>query len=434
MNIITWKTLSPSDQATFLSRAKNATSTRELAGNVSNIIETVKNTGDVALKNYTKKWDNVALDTLFVSEQNWAMVKALAPRYQQAINAAYQNIYHVHELDIPKQVSTRINEIDIQKIYRAIESVGLYIPGGTAPLLSTVLMLGIPAQLARCKKVIMITPPNQQGLINPAILYAANLCGIHDVYCVGGAQGIAALAYGTQTIPKVNKIFGPGNAYVMEAKRQVADDPNGAALDLPAGPSEVMIVADDNASPGLVAADLLAQAEHDGDAKIVLVTTGQHFASRVLDEVERQSVSLTRKAPLSQSLAAGLILVEPDLRSCFDIANGYAPEHLILHLDNPRQYLDDIQAAGSVFLGPWSAEAFGDYASGTNHVLPTAGYARTHSGLGVRDFMTSITVQEVSEAGFMALSPTVEALAELETLDGHLRSVTLRRELWEKRQ
>ena len=295
-------------------------------------------------------------------------------------------------------------------------------------MVSTVLMLAIPAQIAGCKNVVMISPPQQNGLINPAILYAARLCGIRSIYRVGGAQGIAALAYGTESIPKVNKIFGPGNAYVMEAKRQVAQDVNGAALDMPAGPSEVMVIADAQASPSFVAADLLAQAEHDSDAKCILVTPDEGFARLVFEEIERQKNTLKRQKQIIPAIDAALILVASDLYRCFDIANRYAPEHLIVQLDNPRQYLPLILAAGSVFLGPWSAEAFGDYASGSNHVLPTAGYATTYSGLGVGHFMTAITVQEVTPSGFLALASQVESLAELETLDGHQRSVSIRRE------
>lgn len=433
MNIITWKNCSVSEQTILLSRKQTPSSSSDLTEVVGSVINDVKSSGDKALKRYTQQFDKVVLEELSITEKEWDAAETLDNRYQCAISLAYDNIYKIQALDKPLELSTTINGIRIEKVSRAIDCVGLYIPGGTAPLISTVLMLAIPAQIAGCKNIIMLTPPDQQGLIHPAILYAAKLCGIRSIFRAGGAQAIAAMAYGTETIPKVNKIFGPGNAYVMEAKRQVADDPNGAALDMPAGPSEVMVIADDQANPVFVAADLLAQAEHDGDAKCVLVTPNAQFAERVLDEVERQKVTLKRQDQLVPSIAAGLILVAPDTASCFEIANCYAPEHLILHLNNPRQYLLNVQSAGAVFLGPWSAEALGDYASGTNHVLPTAGHAKTYSGLSVRDFMTTIAVQEVSPSGFLALAPLVEALAELETLDGHQRSVMLRRELLEEK-
>lgn len=432
MNIIKWENCNPAEKEALLARRSAALVLPALNATVRDIIATVKKAGDKALKNYTALFDKVELNNFALTENDWERIKSLSPRYQQAIAMAYKNIVRIHTLDKPQGFEANCNGIQINKIYKPINPVGLYIPGGTAPLVSTVLMLAIPAKIAGCTDIIMVTPPNSSGSVNPAILYAAQLCGIHSVFRVGGAQGIAALAYGTETIPKVNKIFGPGNAYVMEAKRQVADDPNGAALDMPAGPSEVMVIADEAASPIFVAADLLAQAEHDENAQCILVTPSPVFAELVFNEINRQKITLQRQQQLSQAITNCLIIVTSDVMHCFDIANRYAPEHLIIHLNNPKQWLPYVHSAGSVFLGPWSAEAFGDYASGTNHVLPTAGYAKTYSGLGVGHFMTSITVQEVSEEGFMKLAPCVEVLAELETLDGHERSIFLRRKQLEE--
>jgi histidinol dehydrogenase len=335
-------------------------------------------------------------------------------------------------LQLPKTLRLNKNGIDAWKEYKAIERVGLYIPGGTAPLVSTLLMLAIPAVIAKCREIIVVTPPNKNGEINPAIIYAAKLCGINKIFAVGGAQAIAALAYGTETIPKVVKIFGPGNKYVTEAKLQVAQDPCGAALDMPAGPSEVLVIADDRANAQLVAADLLSQAEHDVDSKVILITTSQSLANQVDEALTAQLKNLQRQKIITKSLENAAIIIVDCLDEAFAISNIFAPEHLILQIDNPRNYLNFVQNAGSVFIGRWSAEALGDYASGPNHVLPTYGYAKSYSGLGVESFMKSITFQEVSKEGLLALAPTVETLAQLEGLDAHKIAVNLRRKMIEE--
>ncbi len=431
MKMIQWEAEGSSAKELLFSRGDSSQESIHINNSVQAILAEVKEKGDEALKHYTHLFDKVLVKDFAQGVLDWDENKiSLSDR--KAIDEAYQNIYRLHVLDKPKGFSEASQGIEIEKIYRPINRVGLYIPGGSAPLVSSVLMLGVPAQIAGCQQVVMITPPNLKGEIQPAIFYAAAKCGIRTLFSIGGAHGIAALAYGTESIPKVDKIFGPGNRYVMEAKNQVSKDRNGASIDMPAGPSEVMIIADNDASPTFVAADLLAQGEHDMDAKCVLLTTSQPFAAQVFDEVLRQKSLLQRKTQLEGSLKGCLLIVVSDLKNCFSIANDYAPEHLILHLNNPRQYVDQIQTAGSVFLGPWTPEAFGDYASGTNHVLPTMGYAKTYSGLGVNQFMTSFTIQEASRLGFLTLAPTVERLAALETLDAHQQSVILRRQQIER--
>jgi len=313
-----------------------------------------------------------------------------------------------------------------EEVIRPIASVGLYVPAGTASLPSSVIMLGVPSRLAGCPTRVLCTPPQAGGLAHPAVLVAAQLCGIDAVFKVGGAQAIAALAYGTDSIPKVDKIFGPGNAWVTAAKQLVANDPAGAACDLPAGPSEVLVLADASARADFAAADLLAQAEHDALAQAMLVTDSRAFAEEVIESLLKQRRDLRRQGILAHSLAACRAILVPDLETGVGIVNAYAPEHLILQVREPRRWLSEIQNAGSVFLGPWSPETLGDYCSGTNHVLPTYGHARALSGLSVRDFTKTISVQEVSPEGLQALGPTAITLAQLEGLDGHANAIARR--------
>jgi histidinol dehydrogenase len=425
MKIILWKDCKKIDQNLILCRdtikAQNHIKTA-----VSDIVKKVQQSGDLALKNYTREFDGVSLKSLALTKKEWQKANQIDQNAKQAINFAYKNIKRFHQLQLPKDISSDVGGVNLIRQYKAIESVGLYIPGGSAPLISTLLMLAIPAMIAKCREVIVVTPPRQDGSINPAILYAAKICGISRLYKIGGAQAIAALGYGTKTIPKVMKIFGPGNKYVTEAKLQLSQDPFGAAIDMPAGPSELLIIADNKANPSFVASDLLAQAEHDPEAKVILVTNDQKFARRVLSEVKKQASILSRRAIIAKSLNLGLIIIVNDITEALNLSNKYAPEHLILQIQNPKKYLAQIQNAGSVFIGPWSAEALGDYASGPNHVLPTYGYAKNYSGLAVESFMKSITFQEVSEEGFINLAPIVEKLADLEGLDGHKNSVIIR--------
>src|SRR6185312_10066331 len=309
-----------------------------------------------------------------------------------------------HALQMPQSVDLEtMSGVRCERVIRPISAVGLYVPAGSAPLPSAVVMLAVPARIAGCPQRVLCTPPNREGGANPAVLVAAELCGVDTVFKVGGAQAIAALAYGTQSIPKADKIYGPGNAWVTAAKQLVANDPAGAACDLPAGPSEVMVIADDSARPEFVAADLLAQAEHDS-----------------------QTQALSRRSILEKSLAASRCIVVPDTATAVEVANAYAAEHLILEVREPRRWLAQIQNAGSIFLGAWSPEPMGDYCSGTNHVLPTYGYARAYSGLSVHDFVKRITVQELTPAGLRSLGPVAVTLAQLEGLDAHANAVTRR--------
>lgn len=425
MKIINWSQTNESMRQSLYNRNLSGTQ-RDVTARVAMIIDEVKRRGDEALVDYTKAFDGIELSLLKVGSEG------AQTDIRFAIDDAYARIRQFHALQMPQCIESQNNGVKAWKSWRPIDRVGLYIPGGTAPLLSTLLMLAIPAKLAGCQEIVCVTPPNQSGGVDPALRYAAARCGIEDVYVVGGAQAIAAMAYGTATIPKVDKIFGPGNKYVTEAKLQVSGDPQGAALDMPAGPSEVLVMADDQADPAVVASDLLAQAEHDVDARAICLTTNKAVAKAIYAAVMSQVRYLGRQAMIEQSLNNAAIIIADDLEQAFTIANRYAPEHLIINLNNARDYVPWVKNAGSVFLGPWSAEALGDYASGPNHVLPTYGYARNYSGLGVESFMKAITFQSVSKAGFLALAPTVVALADFEGLDAHKQSVLQRQALLEQ--
>jgi histidinol dehydrogenase len=316
--------------------------------------------------------------------------------------------------------------VHCERILRPIPAVGLYVPAGSAPLPSTVIMLAVPARLVGCPTRVLCTPPASDGRANAAVLFAARLCGVEDVFKAGGAQAIAAMAYGTASVPKVDKIFGPGTALTTAAKQLVASDPDGAACDLPAGPSEVLVIADAGANAEFVAADLLAQAEHDTRSQAVLVTDSAELAAATAEALVRQARPLSRGAILAESIGNCRAIVVPDLATAVEVSNLYAPEHLIIQTRAPRDLLAAVVNAGSVFLGEWSPEPMGDYCSGTNHVLPTYGYARAYSGLSVTDFLKRITVQELTADGLRSLGPTAETLANLEGLDAHARAVTLR--------
>ena len=307
-----------------------------------------------------------------------------------------------------------------------VPAVGLYVPAGSAPLPSTAIMLAVPAMLAACPVRVVCTPPRGDGRADPAVVAVARACGVTEIFKVGGAQAIAALAYGTESVPKVDKIFGPGNAWVTAAKQAVAADPRGAALDMPAGPSEVMVVADGNANPRFVALDLLSQSEHGPDSQSMLVCTEAALVSAVEAEIDNALAALPRREIIEQSLQHSSAILVEDLAQAFDVVNQYAPEHLIVQVDNAREYTDSIRNVGSVFLGPWTPESVGDYCSGTNHVLPTYGYARNYSGLAVADFQRQVTFQELTRAGLEGLASTVQTLAGLEGLDAHAQAVTVR--------
>jgi histidinol dehydrogenase len=427
MRILHWNALNESERRAALERPVQQ-ARADIEALVREIIAAVRVRGDAALREYTRRFDQTELETLRVSASEFAAAhSALDADQRAALERAIENVERFHRTQDLSSVSLEtVPGVRCERIYRPIEAVGLYVPAGSAPLPSAVVMLAIPARIAGCPQRVLCTPPDRSGRAHPAVLLAAQLCGIEQVFKVGGAQAIAALAYGTESLPKVDKIFGPGNAWVTAAKQIVATDPLGAACDMPAGPSEVMVIADADADPNFVAADLLAQAEHDPRAQALLVTPSAALAQAVAAAVEHQAATLSRRAILEHSLRASRALVVADLESAVAVANAYAAEHLILEVREPRALLKHIINAGSVFLGAWSPEPMGDYCSGTNHVLPTYGYARAYSGLGVPDYLKRITVQELTPDGLRALGPIAVTLARLEGLDAHAAAVTCR--------
>ncbi|MUJ28594.1 histidinol dehydrogenase [Aliivibrio fischeri] len=423
MKTLVWQSLSDSQQDTVLQRPA-ITEGANITAAVTSVINTVKQEGDAGVFALTEKFDGVKPDSIRVSNTEIeAASDRLPEEMKTALKQAYSNISKFHQAQKPQPVKVETQPgVICEQITMPINKVGLYIPGGSAPLPSTVLMLGIPAQIAGCHKVVLCSPPP----IADEILYVAKLCKIDEVYNIGGAQAVAAMAYGTESVSKVDKIFGPGNAYVTEAKRQVSNDFRGAAIDMPAGPSEVLVIADETADPDFIAADLLSQAEHGPDSQVVLVTPSPIIADQVADAVEKQLKELTRADIARQALGSSLLIVADSLTQCVSISNFYGPEHLIVQTKNPRELLPLLDNAGSIFLGDYSPESAGDYASGTNHVLPTYGYTRTYSSLGLADFSKRMTVQELTADGLKGLAPTVVTMAEAEGLDAHKRAVTIR--------
>ncbi len=421
--IIDWNGCSADEQRELLMRPAIAAS-ESITRTVAEILDNVKASGDAALREYSAKFDKTEVKALKVSQAEIdAAGDRLSQELKQAMAVAVKNIDTFHNAQkLPGVDVETLPGVRCQQVTRPIASVGLYIPGGSAPLFSTVLMLATPARIAGCKKVVLCSPPP----IADEILYAAKLCGVQEVFNVGGAQAIAALALGTESVPKVDKIFGPGNAFVTEAKRQVSQRLDGAAIDMPAGPSEVLVIADAGATPDFVASDLLSQAEHGPDSQVILLTPDADMASRVAQAVERQLGELSRGGTPPPAGAAPPPSGAPALAQCVEISNQYGPEHLIIQTRDARALVDDITSAGSVFLGDWSPESAGDYASGTNHVLPTYGYTATCSSLGLADFQKRMTVQELSKEGFSALASTIETLAAAELLTAHKNAVTLR--------
>ncbi|WP_049536219.1 histidinol dehydrogenase [Vibrio harveyi] len=423
MRTVVWQSLSETQQDSILERPA-ITEGANITAAVSEVIEKVRKEGDAALLELTEKFDRVQPESIRVSTQEIDEASArLSEKMKNALEQAYENIAKFHKAQKPQPIKVETQPgVVCEQVTRPIQKVGLYIPGGSAPLPSTVLMLGVPAKIAGCRKVVLCSPPP----IADEILYVAKLCGIDEVYNVGGGQAVAAMAYGTETVSKVDKIFGPGNAYVTEAKRQVSNDFRGAAIDMPAGPSEVLVIADETADPDFIAADLLSQAEHGPDSQVVLVTPSPVLADQVTDAVQRQLKELSRADIAEQALASSLIIIAESLTQSVSISNYYGPEHLIVQTKNPRELLPLLDNAGSIFLGDWSPESAGDYASGTNHVLPTYGYTRTYSSLGLADFSKRMTIQELSADGLKNLAPTVVTMAEAEGLDAHKRAVTIR--------
>jgi histidinol dehydrogenase len=427
MRIYDWKSLSPGERQAALARPAPE-SRADITAVALEVITAVRHHGDAALQSYTERFDGVRVETLRVTAAEFAEARRALTREQvAALQRAIDNVDKFHSAQLPQPLSVEtMPGVRCERVTRPVSAVGLYVPAGSAPLPSAVIMLAVPARIAACPRRVLCTPPTREGRANAAVLVAAEMCGIDTVFKVGGAQAIAALAYGTASIPKVDKIFGPGNAWVTAAKQLVAADPAGAACDLPAGPSEVMVIADDTARADFVAADLLAQAEHDTQAQAILVTSSRELAQRVSTEVHAQAQKLSRRAILDKSLQASRCIVVSDIDTAMDVANDYAAEHLILEVREPRRWLPRIQNAGSIFLGAWSPEPMGDYCSGTNHVLPTYGYARAYSGLSVVDFLKSVTVQELTPAGLRALGPVAVELANLEGLDAHASAVSRR--------
>ena len=422
MKLITYP--EPSQWAELLQRP--VIHTEALFDTVRQIMARVKAEGDRAVLAYEATFDRVELSQLAVSEEEWLEAETqVSEELKKAILLAKENIasFHAKQCFVGQKVETVPGVFCWQKAV-PIEKVGLYIPGGTAPLFSTVLMLGVPARIAGCREIVLCTPPGCDGRVHPAVLFAAKVAGVNRVFKAGGIQAIAAMAYGTESIPRVYKIFGPGNQYVTAAKQWVSL--RDVAIDMPAGPSEVEVLADETACPAFVAADLLSQAEHGIDSQAILITTSRKLQQAVKEEVERQLARLPRKEIAEQSLAHSRLIVVKDMDEALRMTNAYAPEHLIIHTREYAAVAEQVVHAGSVFLGPLSPESAGDYASGTNHTLPTNGYAKAYSGVGLDSFIRKITFQEIQPQGLRAIGPAIEIMAANEQLDAHKNAVSVR--------
>ena len=427
MQHIDWKTSSKDARRAALSRPA-AASRDEVFRQAASIIAAVRAEGDAAVRRFTAQFGGASPDDLRVSAGEFREARAALSAVQiAALERAVANVARFHEAQVSAPLSIEtMPGVRCERITRAIESVGLYVPAGSAPLPSTAIMLAVPARIAGCTARAIASSPGPDGKLHAAVLVAAELCGVDTVYKMGGAQAIAALAFGTESVRKVDKIFGPGSSWVTAAKQIVAADPAGAAIDLPAGPSEVLVIADESANAKFVAADLLAQAEHDTIAQVILVTDSEQLARQVLDELDQQMRTLSRRDIVAQSMGSSRCIVVTDLAAAIEVSNEYAPEHLIIQTRDPRALLASVTCAGSVFLGPWSPESMGDYCSGTNHVLPTFGYARSYSGVSLLDYQKRITVQELSADGLRALGPTAVTLSGMEGLDAHGNAVSVR--------
>ncbi len=393
---------------------------------VNQIFSEVKSKGDLAVKKYTQLFDSISIENILVSKEEITTAESeVSNELKEAINLAKANIEKFHSSQKTERITVETTEgVVCWQEKRAIQKVGLYIPGGSAPLFSTVLMLAVPAAIAGCKEIILCTPPNKEGKINPAILYTANLCGVTKIFKIGGIQAIGAMTFGTETIPAVYKIFGPGNQFVTVAK-QIATK-YGVAIDMPAGPSELLVFADETAKASFVASDLLSQAEHGGDSQVILVTTSEKLLNSVENEIEKQLEVLPRKNIAEEAIQnSKLILVETNSQA-INLINEYAPEHFIIVSKEEDFFIDNIQNAGSVFIGNYTPESAGDYASGTNHTLPTNGYAKQYSGVNLDSFMKSMTFQKISETGIQNIGKAIEIMAEAEGLKAHKNAVTLR--------
>ncbi|MBS0611823.1 MAG: histidinol dehydrogenase [Proteobacteria bacterium] len=427
MCILDWSTASQAQRRQALARPAQA-GAEDLHAQVREILAAVRERGDAAVRDFTRRFDGITLNDFEVGASEFAAAsQRLSTAQHAAIDQAIANVHAFHQAQATPAVRVETAPgVLCERLVRPIRAVGLYVPAGRAPLPSTAIMLAVPAAIAGCAERVLCTPPDTQGRADPAVLVAAHRAGATRLFKIGGAQAVAALAFGTESVPRCDKIFGPGNAWVTAAKLLAAQAPDGAAFDLPAGPSEVLVVADAQANPEFVAADLLAQAEHSADAQALLVTDSAALAAAVAAELSVQAAGLSRRAILAESLQHLRLIVAPDLSTAFDIVNLHAPEHLIVQVRDARDWLPRIQHAGAVFLGPWSPESVGDYCSGPNHTLPTYGQARAYSGLGLEDFQKRITVQELTAAGLRALGETTTVLARLEGLEAHAQAVTRR--------
>ncbi len=427
MPIFEWRALNEAERTAVLRRPVQTTRAEVLAA-AGDIIDEVRTGGDKALFELTRHFDGADLSTLTVNECEFSAARSILPiEAQRALEQAIENVRLFHEAQVlaPLSIET-MPGVRCERRVVPISAVGLYVPAGSAPLPSTAVMLAVPAQIAGCPLRVLCTPPRPDGAADAAILFVAQRCGIEQVFKIGGAQAVAAMAYGTQSVPKVDKIFGPGNAWVTAAKQLSAQDNGGAAWDLPAGPSEVLVIADDAARADFVSADLLAQAEHSPDAQVLLVTPSRRLAEQTSRQIKQQLANLSRHDIVRQSLRGSRMVLVDDLEMAVEVSNAYGPEHLILEVEHPRRWLERVTNAGSVFLGAWSPEPMGDYCTGTNHVLPTDGHARVFSGLSVIDFTKRITVQELSADGLRSLGPVARTLAQLEGLDAHANAVSIR--------
>jgi len=426
---INWQTITKQQQKDALARPAIADNAL-LSTQVANILTQVQKQGDKALFSLTEQFDGIALSTLSVTPEQVTQAKlALSDKRLKAINTAYEQIKRFHSAQTSEDIFVETCPgVRCTLKTEAIESVGLYIPAGSAPLPSTVLMLGVPAQLAGCKRTVLVCPPDKKGQLANEILVAAQLCGISEIYTIGGAQAVAALAYGTQSIPAVNKVFGPGNRFVTEAKKQLSQQVAGFAIDMPAGPSEVLVIGDEKANPAFIAADLLSQAEHGSDSQVILLTDSEALIDKVATELKIQVAQLSRREIAEQALKQSRLILTKDMAQAVEVSNCYGPEHLIVQTENPQALLSELRNAGSIFVGAYTPESAGDYASGTNHVLPTYGYSKVISSLSLADFSRRYTVQEISKTGLSNLAECIIELTDAEGLDAHQRAVTIRLE------
>lgn len=427
VDIHTWRELSSEAQERLLERPAVADDAR-IRNGARQIVEAVRADGDAALRRLTRQHDGADIGDVRVSKDEFDAARELLTAEQlNAVDLAIDNVRQFHTAQLPNTIRVEtMPGVVCERFSQPLDAVGLYVPAGTAPLPSAAIMLAVPADIAGCGLRILCTPPRPDGTADPAVLVAAQRAGVDEIYKVGGAQAIAAMAYGTASIPKVCKVFGPGNAWVTAAKSIISMDPHGAAIDMPAGPSEVLVIADGQASAEFVAADLLSQAEHGPDSQVILLTTSSELAVQVVGELDEQLSSLSRAQIAGEALACSRIISVDNIGDAVAVSNRYAPEHLIIQVEDPRSLLPQLRNAGSIFLGPWTPESVGDYCSGTNHVLPTYGFARNFSGLGVDQFMRQMTVQELSREGLESLGSAVISLAGLEGLDAHAAAVSRR--------